>query len=214
MGIIRTYNIPNLVTMRKILLSIGLIAAGLAFLANPVRASEGTLELTSTKGQAMRCYVFSNLVKNYEYQISLSCRDLIYPPKPDAFSYILWAAPTKGDKPLNLGELGIGKEIFKTKIAFSKLFVTIESDIRARAPEGETVMEGAIQAIPFLDKSEEISKPGEVVKVTPTVTPTPARSTSSARNILGKILGTGAILLGVVFVIVLVVYFLSRRRFR
>lgn len=198
--------------MRKILLSIGFIFAGLAFMASPLRASEGTSELTSTKGQAMRCYAFSNLVKNYEYQISLSCRDLIYPPKPDAFSYILWATPTEGNKPLNLGELGIGKDIFKTKTAFSKLFVTIESDIRTRSPEGETVMEGSIQAIPFLDKSQEISKPGEAAKVTPTATPT--RTTSSARNILGKILGTGAILLGVVFVIVLVVYFLSRRRFR
>lgn len=200
--------------MRKILLSIGLIAASLVFLASPVHASEGTAELTSTKGQAMRCFATSILMENYDYQISLSCRDLVYPPKPDAFSYILWATPTKSDKPLNLGELGIGKGNFKTKTAFSKLFVTIESDIRTRTPEGETVMEGAIQTIPFLDKSEEISKPGEAAKVTPTVTPTPARTTSSARNILGKILGTGAIILGIVLVVVIVVYFLSRRRSR
>ena len=199
--------------MRKILFSIGLIIAAFSFLASPLRASEGTAELTSTKGQVMRCDAYSMLIENYEYQISLNCRDLIYPPKPDAFSYILWATPTQNDKPLNIGELGIGKGNFKTKTAFSKLFVTIESDIRTRAPEGEVVMEGAIQGISFLDQAEETSKPASE-KVTPTPTSTPTPTTSSARNILGKILGTGAIILGLVLVVVIVVYFLSRRRFR
>ena len=199
--------------MRKILFSIGLIIAAFSFLASPSRASEGTAELTSTKGQVMRCDAYSMLMENYEYQISLNCRDLIYPPKPDAFSYILWATPTQNDKPLNIGELGVGKGNFKTKTAFSKLFVTIESDVRTKAPEGEIVMEGTIQGIPFLDKAGEVSQP-ESEKVTPSPTSTPARTTSSARNILGKILGTGAIILGLVLVVVIVVYFLSRRRIR
>ena len=200
--------------MRKILFSIGLIIAAFSFLASPLRASEGTAELKSIKGETMRCFATSILMENYEYQVSLSCRDLIYPPKPDAFSYILWATPTQNDKPLNIGELGIGKGNFKTKTAFSKLFVTIESDMRTRAPEGEIVMEGNIQSISFLDKQEEIKTPAEQAKITPTASPTPTPTTSSARNILGKILGTGAIILGLVLVVVIVVYFLSRRRFR
>ena len=200
--------------MRKILFSIGLMIAAFSFLASPSRASEGTAELKSIKGETMRCFATSILMENYEYQVSLSCRDLIYPPKPDAFSYILWATPTQNDKPLNIGELGIGKGNFETKTAFTKLFVTIESDRRTKTPQGEIVMEGSIQSISFLDKQEEIKTSAEQAKITPTASPTPTPTTSSARNILGKILGTGAIILGLVLVVVIVVYFLSRRRFR
>ena len=179
--------------------------------ARPLRASEGIAELTSTKGEPMRCHATSVLMKDFNYKIVVSCRDLIYPPKPDVFNYMLWVQPEEDNKPERLGELGVGKAEFKTETKFSMLFVTLEKSVRPRTPEGERVLEGSVQTINFLDEGangrivpEDVS---DRLEATPTPTPKPA-----ARNLVTRILGTGLIILAVVVAVIFVVYLFTRKR--
>ena len=117
-------------------------------------ASEGTVELRSTNNNDYRCFAASLLMPNTNYNIIVSCRDLLYPPQPDLFTYIMWAQPLEGANPAKLGELGIGKAIFETRVAFSNLYVTTEKNRGVRRPEGQIVMRGNVQSVSFLDRPE------------------------------------------------------------
>jgi len=197
--------------MKRFLIVTFLLTLVALLSAKPLRASEGTAELTSTKGEPMRCHATSVLMEDFNYKIVVSCRDLIYPPKPDVFNYMLWVQPEEGNNPERLGELGVGKAEFKTETKFSMLFVTLEKSVRPRTPEGERILEGSVQAIKFLDEGTD----GRIVpkdipdrlEVTPTPTPRPA-----ARNIVTRILGTGLIILAVVVAVIFVVYLVTKRR--
>lgn len=125
---------------------------GFFLLAKTSFASEGTVELRSTTDKDYRCFAASLLMENASYRVIVSCRDLIYPPQPDLFTYIIWATPLDGGNPVKFGELGIGKASFETKEAFSNLFVTTERNRGARRPEGQVVMRGTVESISFLDR--------------------------------------------------------------
>ena len=126
----------------------------LFLLSKEVIASEGTVELRSTTDKDYRCFAASLLMPSASYNIIVSCRDLLYPPQPDLFTYIMWAQPLDGSTQVKLGELGIGKASFETKEAFSSLFVTTERNRGARRPEGQVVMRGNIESLTFLDNPQ------------------------------------------------------------
>jgi len=197
--------------MKKFLATLFFLTLVALLSARPLRASEGTAELTSTKGEPMRCHATSVLMKDFNYKIVVSCRDLIYPPKPDIFNYMLWVQPEEGNKPERLGELGVGKAEFKTETKFSALFVTLEKSDRPRTPEGERVLEGSIQTINFLDEGANgrivLEEVPDRFEATPTPTPKPA-----ARNLVTRILGTGIIILAIVVAVIFVVYLITKRR--
>lgn len=121
-------------------------------------ASEGVVELRSTNNYNYRCYATSLLMKNSQYNVLVGCRDLIYPPQEDLFTYVVWSTPAKGGDPEKLGELGVGKAIFRTGNPFNTLFVTTEPDTRTRVPNGATVMKGSVNPIAFLE-SETVPTP-------------------------------------------------------
>lgn len=129
-----------------------LFIAGLILSAKTTFASEGTVELRSTTDKDYRCFAVSLLMTTANYTINVSCRDLIYPPQPDLFAYVMWATPLEGNTTVKLGELGFGKAKFETKVAFSNLFVTTEINRGTRRPEGEVVMRGNVESIAFLDR--------------------------------------------------------------
>ena len=128
-----------------------LLIAGLFLLAKTSFASEGLVELRSATDKDYRCFAASLLQANASYRVIVSCRDLIYPPQPDLFTYIIWATPLDGGNPVKFGELGIGKASFETKESFSNLFVTTERNRGVRRPEGQIVMRGSVESINFLD---------------------------------------------------------------
>ncbi len=138
-------------------------------IAKPTFASEGTFELQSTDEGNYRCFSVSLLMLNSKFQIIVSCRDLIYPPRADLFNYIMWTTPLDGSKPQKLGSLGVGKANFGTKKSFSSLFVTIEENKNTKSPSSQVVMQGNVQIISFLDR------PG-------VVTPTPEEATQEAKT--------------------------------
>lgn len=155
--------------MKIIQLATALIFASvLLFLAAmPIKASEGTVELHSTIGQASRCFATSVLMRDNNYSVVVSCRDLTYPPAVDIFSYILWATAIKDGKPIKFGELGVGKAEFRTPSAFSDLFVTRERDIKVQSPSENPIMQGGVQFIGSLE-SPTNPEPG-LEKPTPTI---------------------------------------------
>src|SRR3989344_9373209 len=124
---------------------------GLFLLAKTSYASEGLVEIRSETDKDYRCFAASLLQANASYRVIISCRDLIYPPQPDLFTYIIWATPLDGGNPVKFGELGIGKASFETKVAFSNLFVTTERNRGVKRPEGQVVMRGSVESISFLD---------------------------------------------------------------
>lgn len=136
----------------KISLLFVLLTLSLFLGVDKVYAAEGTTELRSTNNQSYRCFAASLLMENSRYKIIVSCRDLIYPPQPDLFNYVIWATPIEGKRAIKLGELGVGKANFEIKDAFSNLFVTTEKDKNTKIPKGDIVMKGNTQSISFLDK--------------------------------------------------------------
>lgn len=127
--------------------------AALSFLGvKIVKASVGNIELNTTTSESYRCFASSHRLKDQNFHLLVTCRNLIYPAGDFIFSYVMWATPSAGGNAVKLGELGLGVAEFKTKTAFSNLFVTTEQDTRARAPSGPVVMRGNVQPFTFLDR--------------------------------------------------------------
>lgn len=123
-----------------------------------IHASNGQINLTSTNGKNYRCYAMSSYMANSSYNVLISCKDLIYPPDEGLFKYVVWANPSEGSGPQRLGELGVGTALYKTRTAFSSLFVTTEENQNTRSPQGATVMTGRVNPIPILE-NENVPTP-------------------------------------------------------
>jgi hypothetical protein len=192
----------NLVIISAILFFVAFISA-----AKPIRASEGTFEIVSTKGTSTRCFASSVLMTNFEYKIIVSCRDLVYPPSSNAFSYVLWANPTEGEGVIKLGGLGFGKTGFKTNRAFSSMFVTVEKSGGVKAPSQNIVMRGQGKAIQFLEGFEELPviTPEEEALASPSPTPEPKRG-------VGSIIGASLFSIIAIIGLIGAVLFLTRRK--
>ncbi len=196
--------------MKRLVFVAGLVLS-LSFLkislpAN-THASEGIFELKNQTGEDARCYALSVLMGDLSYKILASCRDILYPGGTEVFSYVAWINPADGGNPQRLGTLGVGKVEFKTKTAFTSIFVTKELNSNARQPGGTIVMQGGLQRITLLENPDlaEIETPelGE-----PEASPSPSPKASSRINIFR--IGGAAAFVGI-FLIILLVLFLTRR---
>lgn len=188
--------------------------SGLLFFSiiNTVSASEGSFELRSTDDNNYKCYAASLLMQNLNYKIILSCRNILFPVDETIFTYMLWANPSAGGKPVKLGSVGLGKGEYVTKIAFTSLFVTTEQNVNTKEPAGNVVMKGSIKPILFLleeettESSDEKTEDGEE-EISPSPTPKVSSLSTRERLITGfkrAGLATGLALvsiLGLVFVL-------------
>jgi hypothetical protein len=194
----------------KFFLITSLFLALLLVVAKPVRASEGIIELKSTSGQAARCFVLSAYMADGQFSLLTVCRDLIYPSQPTALIYTLWAAPMDGGNPIKLGELGVGKILAKSKEPFTGLFVTNESNTKARQPEGPIVMQGPVQAVPFLQGVPAFEPTPTLTEEEQAAQPTPAKKTTADRfkSIQGVLQGVFIfVLIGLVLVVFVPILF-------
>jgi len=190
-----------------------LFISGLLYfsIVNTVSASEGTFELRSTDDNNYKCYAASLLMQNLNYKIILSCRNILFPVDETIFTYMLWANPSAGGKPVKIGSVGLGKGEYATKVAFASLFVTTEQNVNTKEPAGNVVMKGSIKPILFLEKeitdsSDEKIEDGEE-EISPSPTPKVSNLSTRERLITGfkrAGLATGLALvsiLGLVFVL-------------
>ena len=190
-----------------------LFISGLLYfsIVNTVSASEGTFELRSTDDNNYKCYAASLLMQNLNYKIILSCRNILFPVDETIFTYMLWANPSAGGKPVKIGSVGLGKGEYATKVAFASLFVTTEQNVNTKEPAGNVVMKGSIKPILFLEKeitdsSDEKTEDGEE-EISPSPTPKVSNLSTRERLITGfkrAGLATGLALvsiLGLVFVL-------------
>jgi hypothetical protein len=167
-------------------------------------ASEGIVELRNVIGGDSRCFATSVLMPDFQYTILITCRDLIYPVSPEFLSYGVWATPTDGGNPVKLGELSLGKVEFRTKNAFSNIFVTQEHDSSVRTPGGALVMRGSVQQIPLLKDSSQAKEPESPAPPAVTPFPTQAPRTGILSNIRGGIIITVISIFLIIVMLILV----------
>lgn len=193
------------------------LTALLLFLLLPKSAfsSEGTIELDSTSSEYnFRCYAASIQMMNRSFQIPVTCRQLVYPAGDNVFTYVVWAEPLDGGKPIKLGELGLGRATFKTNKRFSSLYVTTESNKKTRSPEGPTVMEGFVERIEFLDEMdtfETIQPEPEFSEIAPTAS-TPSPTLSSRQRLVTGLKRAGLVIGVALITIIGLVFVLTRSR--
>jgi hypothetical protein len=164
--------------MKKIIFTIFFVCLFALAAPQKTHASEGTFELKNTVGDKARCFAASVLMPNSNYNILVSCRDILYPGGTEVFSYIAWTTKLGSADSVKLGALGVGKVEFQTKEAFSSIFVTKETNSNPRSPQGTTVMKGDLQKIQLL---EDASKAAYTPSGTPAPSPKPA---SNKLNVL------------------------------
>lgn len=193
-----------------------MLLAGSAGLLN---ASEGTAEIRNLVGGQARCWASSVLMRDFNYKILLSCRDLVYPINSETFTYTLWVTEQGSGDPIRLGDVGIGKREFDIEDAFNGYFVTEERTSNPRNPSDRVIMAGQVQPIAILEGPTPTAGPQATaepnsgfgqVNQSPLPTDGQESTTSSAFSAL-KIVG-GVIVVAVLMVIVIALVSASRRR--
>lgn len=122
------------------------------------------------------------------------------------FSYVVWAVPSEGGNPIRLGSVGLGKQQFQTREAFSSIYITKEPSSNPRTPQGQIVMQGSGNRIELLDGPAPTPSSEELGTPTPTPIPTP-RSTS-----IGRVFAAGGVLAFIaIFGVILVVLVITRK---
>lgn len=176
--------------------------------AKTASAGEGIIELKNTIGEDARCFTTSILMQDLQYNVLISCRDIIYPGGTDIFNYIVWSTPQTGGVE-RLGELGLGKVEFKTKNPFTSLFVTRERDRKTTQPSGQVVMQGSVQNITFLDPANKAQAQAELGSPTVTASPIPTPKPTSA---VSRILAAGGVIAFIaLFGVILLVFVVTRK---
>jgi len=204
--------------MKKIIIT--LIAVVMLSLASEAKASEGFFELRNQVGEAARCHVTSGIMENQQFNLLTLCRDILYPGGTEVFQYVAWANPTDGGSPIRLGTLDLGKQLFKAREPFNSIFVTKELDNNPRSPEGQVVMQGTLQAIPFLGSVQtspqdfdSITTPSNELDSAATVTPSPTEQaqTNSRTNVVRNIALVILVIFTIILAVVAVIFVVSRR---
>jgi len=172
-----------------------------------VKATEGEIELSSTVGEATKCYAASVLMRDLFYNIVMSCRDLKYPANPDLFIYLVWATPSAGGKAVKLGDLGVGKAFFRTKTTFTNIFVTQENNVGAPTPSRNVSLYGDVKSLEFLRLPSTPTPIPDASQTTASPLPIPPEPKETIFSALKK---AGLIFGGVVVLIVLVVIITRR----
>lgn len=190
----------------KLLFASAAFVLGLFASASVAQASEGPFVLRNVVGEAARCEGGSVLMQDRNYNIYISCRDITYPGGTDVFAYVVWGVPVNGGNHFRLGTIGLGKVSFKTRTAFSSLYVTKEEDEGVRSPTGPVIMQGTVGRFETLDGPAPTLRPGT------TETPSPTPIATPAPNNLGRIFAAGGILAFIaIFGIILVIFVITRK---
>lgn len=196
----------------KILLTLGVIFALSAMTSKNTKASEGIFNVYSTQGQSMRCYASSIQMLDRKYNILVSCRDIVYPAQGEVFSYVMWATPVEGTKPIRLGTLGLGRAFFKTTKAFTSLYVTTEASKTPKSPSANIVMRGGIEKIPLLERPTTPTPIPEDQITTSPEDQTDEQKSSSRQRVVTGLRRAGIIIFVVLIAMIGLIFIITRTR--
>lgn len=192
--------------IRQLFFALPVILGMFLLTTTATSASEGEFVLRNRVGETARCEGGSVLMQDRNYNIYISCREISYPGGTEVFDYVVWGVPTSGGNHFRLGTLGLGKVSFKTRTAFSSLYVTKEETSNPRTPSGALIMQGNVTPFETLDGPAPTPSGDELG----TPSPTPV-ATSAPRNI-GRILAAGGVLAFItLFGVILVIFVITRK---
>ncbi len=199
--------------MKKVATIFTILASLLLGQPTIISASEGIYELRNTIGENARCYAISVLLPTLNYRVLLSCRDITYPGDAETFNYSVWATNATDGAAFYLGELGVGKAEFATKIPFSTMFITSERTQKPKSPTGGIVMQGRLQQNPFLDTpgvhTPLTPESEELAEAKPIASPLPSPVKKSA---VSRILAAGGVIAFIgIFALVLVLFVITKK---
>lgn len=190
--------------MKKYLFATALVLSMFVGFSRQASASEGIVELENREGTRARCYALSVIMTELNYNVLVTCRDIIYPGGTDVFHYVVWANRPDSDDSFKLGTLGLGKVLFETERPFTGLFVTKEKSNKVNSPTGPVVMQGQVQSIPLFTNFQSSELDGTDL---PELTPTPAPPPGGITNLFRV---GGALAIIAIAGIILLVLFLTR----
>lgn len=198
---------------KTVLLTI-LLVFGTILVPSYAFASEGTVELRSTDGNDYRCYASSLLMQNWQYRVTVSCRDLLYSPDDQIAYYHIWVVLENG-KSQRLGDLALGRISFDVGQRFTELYVTREYSKNPKTSSGQVVMRGSIAPIPFLENKQVAAVvPSPVTQNNQllTLTPTASQSASTREKITVALQRAAIIAVGVVLVGGAIIFAVTRAK--
>ncbi len=194
--------------------------------ATGVSASEGVINLHGINESDVECFAMSTIInRSNSYNILIQCQNLIYPVENGAAFYILWATPYaveagKEIKPIHLGDLEFGRKSFKTKNAFSDLYVTREIGKSPKQSSNDRVLQGIVEPINFSNTQptptiapEPTTKPSPKItpEKTPKVTPAVQSQGGGLISTIISIITTVVVIIIIVVIIIFIIYKIRNR---
>lgn len=201
--------------MKKML--VGLVAVVFAWsLAKPVRANEGRVELT---GAEIACEGIS-LWKGRNYRVTGRCDGLVYPYQTQKDHYVLWAKALDNGVLVRVADVETGYFDGSVGERFTDLYLTAESDGLPRRPSSDQVASGKLSGFGFTSGEEAGPTPAPLAQEetsggTMTVQKAAESVTASSAtvgSVIGKIVRSLLVIIGVVIALVIGTSLIFRRR--
>lgn len=210
------------------MITVGILVGVFLLGAARAQASEGTAFLTSDQ-TGVRCFAASVLLDVDNYQVIVSCRNLIIPPAANRLFYRAWvkrisASTPQGKAPLgglirseyaSIGDLSNGKLTARIRDAFNEVLVTSEAEESPRNPSLDRVVaQGTMKPLEFgpTPTGTQLSDQ-PIVQATPTPTPTPTKSPKATKpgSVVGTAIRVFLVVLGVIVIVAIVISIIQRR---
>lgn len=218
--------------MRKLFAITALILSVFLIFSFKAEANEGVIELDSARDTNPRCFVMSTLVdRSRTYNLLVTCKNLVYPIEGKGRYYILWSVPEpdpkddrendnqneRAERPVRIGDIKYGKEMFKTRKPFRELFITVESERSPREPSNNRIMEGFVDNVEFLEGAGTDEM--EESDITPSPTFTPATSVTPTKapenrggGIFPAVITVIVLIITIIFILGIVIYIINKVR--
>ena len=206
------------VSIKKIILTLFLAFTVLFAVHTQANASEGTVDLI---GDNVECLGMSVATYSKQFSILIRCENVVYPPSDTGILYYVWVTNLDNGKPIRLGNLEYGRELFKANSPFTNMYVTIESKKNPNTPSGEIVMTGQMQSFQFNNitsmQPTTVTPPPDDGQVTDEDTAQEIddqseSSTSFLANITSFLLRAGIVVLVVIAIVGIILFVISKLR--
>ncbi|KKU88594.1 MAG: hypothetical protein UY18_C0011G0003 [Microgenomates group bacterium GW2011_GWF2_47_9] len=178
-------------------------------------ANEGNISLSNP---SVSCQGVS-LWNESAYKVNVRCNGLVYPYQTQYEHYVAWARLENGNF-AKIGEIDRGYFDGNVPDNFSSVIVTAESEGNARKPSDKQILSGDVTPFSF-DKSKTTTEtiqpavtpaPGTVKNGTTVVQEAVSKNGASVGSVIGSILKSLLIIVGVIIVLAVGASLVFRKR--